>query len=52
MYTSILHHGFGLSYTVSYSIAIYATILSLFLLAEFVIRSILELRPDTSAKVE
>lgn len=46
LYTSILHYGFGISYADSYTIGIYATIVTLFALAEYVIRNILELRSE------
>lgn len=43
LYTSILHYGFGVPYVDSYTVGIYGTIATLFLLAEYVIRNILDL---------
>ncbi|GKU77546.1 DUF2306 domain-containing protein [Paenibacillus sp. L3-i20] len=41
LYSSILHYGFGVSYVESYTIGIFATIPTLFILAEYVIKMVL-----------
>lgn len=45
IFTFVLHHGLGITYSTSYTIGIYTTIPILFLIAEFVIRRIYEI-PD------
>ncbi|SMF81022.1 Uncharacterized membrane protein [Paenibacillus uliginis N3/975] len=49
LYTSILHYGFGVPYVDSYTVGIFATIATLFLLAEYVIRNILELHTHNAS---
>ncbi|MFD0586506.1 DUF2306 domain-containing protein [Paenibacillus sp. GCM10027627] len=51
LYTSILHYGFQMPYTESYTIGIYAAIITLFALAEYAIRHVLDIRPEIAKAI-
>lgn len=46
LFATLFHSGFGLAYKTSYAIGVYAAILSLFLLAEIVVRTVFREPPQ------